>query len=539
MRVESNCLYPLIQEWSSDLKLLGQIDPLSKSEFYSFCRDRNVGLAMDDSSQFWKSGWLRAEYICIRQKNLSKGRKFQSTFKLDNRVIGDQWNEPDECSTYEPLFHPFRILPALKIINSIETNWTTSSILSDSYIKLLNEHILRIQRAVKEVSWSAIPNYANGIADLAILLEPVYWPCITRISRGIDFYSNKAVRLRDQHRKRMVEVLQKIGLEDLRVIHEELRFLSSAIDNNDSLYILLRASNWQSRSKIQGRIGLALWLRHIAEVIRRGAEEAFDCELLEEDQGFGMWSENGREALYGNRRPLDSPKDSRKHILQIFGLDPSIRARWYVEGDTEAGFIRNLLGNAGNSQVLVVNLEGQLGGSRADKFSKEVQRDIESECFSFISLDKDVPENIKAVKNLAKNELIVGFVSVSDPDFEFHNFTVDELVQAAIQFDKNNPIDSIDSKDLLENADWANVNSAKAFEEKYKEIHENRRRGLKGDRWGELLAELYGNSTFPDGRSRPVQECIMMARRSLSVAHRVQRENYKIDPENFEIVRRS
>ena len=80
------------------------------------------------------------------------------------------------------------------------------------------------------------------------------------------------------------------------------------------------------------------------------------------------------------------------------------------------------------------------------------------------------------------------------PDFEFANFTFQELVEVAAGIDEANG----SSGEAVRNGDWTGIVNGRAFEERYKEISARRPRALKGKAWGEALA------TYADKhRNRP------------------------------------
>lgn len=197
-----------------------------------------------------------------------------------------------------------------------------------------------------------------------------------------------------------------------------------------------------------------------------------------------------RESWFGTDRPLDYPSFYKQRTLQRMGLDPSIRVNWYVEGSTELGYLQSALGSPRDCQVQILNRKGHFAGKTVERIFEEVQADLEAERFTFISIDDDVKENVESVRRLVDNNLVVGFISVSKPDFEFANFDLAELIEAAIIFDGTDPKDPIDSSSLLENADWSEVLNGGSFSDHYVRLHRQTRRCPKGYRWGATLERL-------------------------------------------------
>ena len=137
-------------------------------------------------------------------------------------------------------------------------------------------------------------------------------------------------------------------------LHASIRQRAARLDDNPELYLLLRLSSWERRKELTGRIGGALWIRPIAEVIRMGFEELHQVRWLEEDRAFGRWSPEARARTFGAERPLDDTLAAKPSLASRFGLSTRSTLRWYLEGHTEyyaAAFVECAVGRAGARQV--------------------------------------------------------------------------------------------------------------------------------------------------------------------------------------------
>jgi hypothetical protein len=135
----------------------------------------------------------------------------------------------------------------------------------------------------------------NHVADLAVLLELIYWPRITgRRSFPIDRSDGDFTWQQDQYCQKVSQLVATLDPNLWRKRHESLRFDAARMDDNGKLYLLLQLANWTQRERLKGRIALALWMRHIAEVIRRAFEKVHAERWPEEDQAFGWWPPGDR-----------------------------------------------------------------------------------------------------------------------------------------------------------------------------------------------------------------------------------------------------
>lgn len=445
------------------------------------------------------------------------------------------WLDSDELPNDDTvLFHPFRIYPLHLAVESCRLNIGPSSINRKTFGDFLNKtkdflpELDHITRNAK---------FANEIANIAILLEPIYWPIITsRTSWNglIEYESHNA--LVESYKEKILLLIQNLDIEVWRKRHEELRFKAAQLDDNGDIYILLRLSPWIKRERIKGHIAGALWFRHMAEILRRAFSEVHDVVWPEEDQAFEQWYPGARERVYGTEYPTKEPTKAKPHVAFEFGLHTGSTLRWYLEGDTEYYAALHLLPLAASGGIELVNLKGAVGNERANaalRLADGLIQDQELLRFSFITFDMDVPANVRAIKRQVENGNVVGYVNKNSPDFEFGNFTLEELIEVAAYMDEKNGANT----DKLKNGDWSNISNGRQFEEKYKKLTEIGERGLKGKQWGASLAEFARRNPYIDKKekTRPFFETVKYALQSRRVSYTYQRKNYSINPESFQI----
>jgi hypothetical protein len=392
---------------------------MSESALLSFARDCGLnirGVVKGEPGEFHARGWLSAD-----------GRRDKDL-----------------------LFHPFRIYVLAQLLQGARN---------------------RSPEKVREV---------NGTADLAILLEPVYWPYLTDHGYGTTDYEKR-------YRRRVLKLVRSRDAVSWARIHNSLRIEAAGMDPNHDLYVLLRLSLWERRRELRGRLSGALWIRHIAEVIRRGFEEAHCVQWPEEDQAFGHWRSDARIRVFGLERPFHNPLRSKPFIAYRFGLFTGSALRWYVEGETEYYAIRHLLPEPEIFGVEIVNLRGEIACERrnsARKLEDALKEDMALRRFSVISFDRDSKANERAIRRQIEQDHIVGSINANDPDFEFENFSLEELVEIAAQMDERLGFDGR----IVRTADWTGVHAGRAFADRYSAAS-HRHCSPKGQDWGEELAE--------------------------------------------------
>ena len=462
-----------LEEWSQDLELLRQNWLLNESAFINFARDRGLtvrGVVTGDLGDFHKRGWLTSD--------------------------GTDYNDG-------PLFHPFRIYP--------------------------------LQSLLRDDQMGEVVQRRSQATDLAILLEPIYWP---RITGQYSFHgiseSDYEAQL-DQYRRKALHLVSTLDPLLWREIHKCLRIDAAQMDENSELYLLLRLATWNRREQLKGHISGALWIRHIAEVIRRAFEEVHTERWPEEDQAFGERRPGVRERAFGSERPLDDELLSKPYLAWEYGLFTGSVVRWYVEGETEYYAILQVLPKPPKSGIELVNLRGVLktgGDNIALKLQDWLMEDRKLRRFSMISFDSDEKANIKAIQRQVEQQHVVGFIAAHEPDFEFANFAILELVEVAARIDEADGY----AGDAVRKADWTSIRCGKKFEERYKTISE-RKRGLKGEKWGRALAKYA--SEYPNrsdnGNERPFWHQIGAALRCGIASYDVQKERFRFNPNTFEL----
>lgn len=501
-----NC-QQLLQEAREDLDLIGQNSLLDEPALIRFARERGVkvtGVVEGDPSRFLDLGWLPAD---------------------------------ESDAPRSPRFHPFRIYTLQIIASACDLRITPSSTINRDRFPTFAREVMDLLPSLDEVSNLACE--ANEIIDLAILLEPLYWPrIVSQITKSTFVRSADFEARRMRHRHRVQEFMTQLDLSNWERRHEKLRLVAAAMDENDDVYLLLRVAPWSKRQRVTGRLGGALWVRHIAEVLRLAFEECRGARWVEEDQAYGTWLGGGRALVYGSDRPTENLDTTRGRVAFEFGVYTGSTTRWYLEGETEYHAIRRLLPRGATGTVELVNLRGEIASGRGNaalRLADLLGQDMEARRFSIVSFDVDVQANVRAIRSQIEQDRIVGVVSAHDPDFEFANFSLPELIEIAARMDEHDGFDPIP----VRTGEWTGVLNARSFEDRYRMLSK-RGRSLKGAKWGEALAEFVAqNQQRSDNRlPRRFVQTVYQALRTRVVRYDQHRAQFRINPSTFRLVAR-
>lgn len=329
---ERNVITTFLSSPSNDIDALRQNSLQKEADFIRFTRGRGISI----------NGVFTGD----------------PSFFLDHELLKCDGMDHAE----KPLFHPFRIIPLRELIEVSALRLSRASFATAQEISENLPLHMRLIANTEKLNNAA--DLWNGIVDLAIILEPLYWPRIT------GWRSNPAVLTEDEYQDRkdtyetrIREIVSKLDIAKWEELHKKLRIHAALQDDNGALYLLLRFATWQQRKRLQGHISGALWYRHIAELIRLAFEDIHDVTWFEEDRAFGQWPLGVRKMQFGSERPLDQGSQSIPYIAFSFGIYTGSVVRWYVEGETEYFTIKTILSDPTRFGIELVNLRGKLNSA--------------------------------------------------------------------------------------------------------------------------------------------------------------------------------
>ena len=495
-----------LTDWWEEIELFRQNWFMGESQFLTFARDRGLpawGVTTGEPGDFFRHGWLDADEI---------------------------------DSEGNPRFHPFRMYPLHRILSACDLRIAPAVFLNpDSALRLTKSQLERVSSG----ELRTLSRDWNNVVTLAVVLEPIYWPRIVGSQRLPGGMSEQASRKRlETFQAKTLGLVRSLDPSFWRNVHECLRIDAAWMDNNPHLYMLLRVAAWAERERLRGPVSGALWIRHMAEVIRRAFEEVHSQRWPEEDQAFGHWPAGARSITFGSERPLDDVLAAKPYLAHTFGLFTGSAVRWYLEGDTEYFAVLEMFADISRFGIELYDLKGGIASGKNNtplKLEALLNEDRSLRRFSMLSFDGDVPANIKYVRRQVEQDKVVGVITIHDPDYEFANFSINELVEVAAKIDEALGFPG----DLVRHADWTGVKSSKGFEKKYLEVSARKPGALKDEKWGRALARYaMEHPDRPDGTRRPLWGDLRAALHAWSSNYDRQRDLFTFDPVTFEQIPR-
>lgn len=544
-----------LSHWIYENEDIWQLDLLNPRRLVSFIKDRNVDFWEEHILHLWQLGWVRAETVrgklCEEIKGIDFVEKLndEEFFYSDNRSLGlAQVNAEGlareivgKIPGVAPYFHPFKYFVLWEIQRVIRINIHPYQMLIPSkYHGMLDNNIGSFYRWAQSENAKVQINHWDEITRLAIATEPCYYPhVIGSIKYPSQITVEDQIANIDVYKIQLKDHYLQIGIESIKGIIRDLCTSAEMIEPNKSIHSLMQFMNGNQRIKVKGNLGGAILLKSMAEIIRRMAEWSFDIQLPEEDEmGFGMWVVGAREQLYGSKRIFDNGLLAKRQFIREMGLDAEVRIRIYVEGATEYAAFCYLLNPW--QQIEVFDVSGQFiqGKRKGLAFRENLILDDRSGVFSVIILDGDRDDNIRVVKKAAEEDLFCGQFYISQPDFEFCNFSKDELIEIAWDL-----VDEVQKSSQLYLSFCEAVKTANNADDLIKAVRKAvppLSQFAKGSEWGEKLAEFAARKPESEGSetARPIIDAYQTAIMAIGIDYLYNRKNLRVDPNTGKLVHR-
>ena len=557
----------LATKWIIERDFIWQMRFLTEQELYRHANERGLGFSTSQHiviKRLWQLGLLRADYVISQCPLTTDGLTWVHQddggdyIYADRRGcvrnaegLGGMMRElPDLSPSIHLRFHPFRYYVLCEIEKMLQMRIGIAYVLSnpEGLIQAVNRYIHSFNSQTSSEQFNRKVCRWNEVVSLAVSAEPFTYgklfgvyavPLMDDKNSQVTFY-----REMENQRANCKNILEEIGTDKIKQVLSALcREAESLEPNTDIRHILRFTADRYRIERVKGKLGGAILLLTMAEMIRRAAEMAFDIEIPEEDELGSSWDAGSLKVDdYGTQRLNDDYK-AKATFIRGLGLDYHVRLRWYVEGVSELGALDYLL--EGYTKIETVDLKGQVIAklTKGVSFREELSKDIQRSVYSWISLDGDVKNNVKVVKKAAEDGVMFGQFFISVPDFEVHNFSSEELAEVFWEMaSEDDPaLDQEDRERLFRETTGAET--AKLFDASAKRALQKAGKIGKGKEWGERLGKYAERNPFrqlPDGTNeyRPVIKAVRQALHVIQCDYYSSLRDYCISPTTGEMVER-
>jgi hypothetical protein len=521
----------------------------------SFSRERGLPPLFlgDHVEALWNIGFIRADLIESTTPLLNGGLSLLgeqdgTLYYSDHRTLQPRhtgW--VDAIHSFPPfpervrlLFHPFRyyVLWHIQRVLDMPIARLQPLFSSSSHHRLLDDGFKSLARFSATSQFAENVNSWNTVAEFAIAAEPCFYQLLFgRLSHPHYIAYEDQLQLIAQHWEDIQPWFLQLGVDALEQHRRDLCIAAESLDPNKDVHTLLRLATSDRRIRnVKGRLGGSMVLLAMAETLRRAGERTFELTLPEEDElGFGLMPKGVKRDIYGSDRLLDASSSVKAEWLRGFGLGSGLRLRWYVEGDTEYNALDSIIGRY--PAIVLVNLRGHVAArsSKGVAFRDSLRSDDKSLLFSFISIDGDRPDFIRVVRKAAEDDDFCGMFFISEPDFEFQNFTIDEIEEIlwACLSEEHELADT--DRQRLHDAIHATSNAAQLFAS-LADAFPNHPVPHKGAEWGRRLMQYaWEHPDLPaeEGHTphrRQVVEALEHALRCAVLEFGPSRRGLRVDP---------
>lgn len=348
----------VLGSWIATRSHIWQMNFLSAKELADFAEKRGLSPYREEHIvHFWKLGLLKADVVMSDQPLDEDG--LVAVGQEENEFLYADARRPkhfqdssiisleDEQMDHVPLkllFHPFRYA-VLDHFERLLFRFVPIEMLFSQQYRMQERMDLWLSRLPSVQQYMQGTEQMNDRVALLVATEPCFYQHIFQtihVSKLVypdqdnaDVMVDASFEAQDvemeDHWNDLVNYYRAIGLEQLDQLHQLLCVFTQMLDRNRDVHTLLRLGNSTLRLKLEGRLGGAMLLRTMAEMLRRAIERAFDVQLREEDErGLGYMPEDVKEIVYGSKRFLDGNRSVGNEFLRQHGLCYGPRLRWYV-----------------------------------------------------------------------------------------------------------------------------------------------------------------------------------------------------------------
>ena len=220
----------------------------------------------------------------------------------------------------ELLFHPFRFYVLYHIGQMLDLRASSMQmLLQENYPRLLEISLTMFNNFSRSDKFIPSINTWNDVASFAIITEPCFYERIFHLIgvsltyiRSIDNWKMQIRQEIDEYWEQDVqELYQRIGIDRLEEIRQELCFATQMLDRNRWIHTLLCLGRQQTTLRIRGetwaeRSCLEQWQRCSEEQQRRHLTGSCEKKMSWALDGYRKMSKKNSTGQIGARQPSSS-----------------------------------------------------------------------------------------------------------------------------------------------------------------------------------------------------------------------------------------
>ncbi len=425
----------------------------------------------------------------LGQRDINVGEK--GIDALVNARIIERLCDAAQC------FHPFQVWPIAHLLHNVKIDLGVG-IQHYGLDVAATERFVKLQVTERIKDWferfpqnEYLIDFNERLMPMLLWLESYYLPQIRGVFRGVGTRTNKRNRR---------DLLRRHSLSVDKIIELRKMILGDALwhDPAEQSYLLFRSMSFSQRDKFKGNLRTAYDLYEIAELLRLYIEEVSGRLLPKEWDPLGEPDPKWVTHRYGCEPQFGNPV-FMKSLVRAYGLDPSPRVLWLVEGQTEEAFIRHYTEGMDFDITNSVIIQNHTTDATMKKPTEWLKSNLEAayKQHQFVTITFDDSNDIRRNVDKLKGEHRINlYYTLNKPDFELANFTTGQLVDIMCEWAS----ESIESMQIPKNAKMEIIskftnesepncgNLIKTFNSVFAS-HDLHSGIKKGEEWGKKLAD--------------------------------------------------
>ncbi|SRR6266487_1986783 len=287
---------PLPGAWIAEHRRIWQMKFLNAQNLARFCSDRGLSDFREEGiTQLWQLGLLKADLVESDEEFALVGLVDRGMNRYGRHVYSDErqfhlrsegWGDALKTlntlrDDVELLFHPFRYYVIYHLNRACGLNISKMQIFNqESYHRVVDFVLSGFNHWTDSQQFFPSIEHWNDTASLCIITEPCTYGTIFQTIRydpfevkNLQTVVEEIYQHMDEYWNYVNKLCHQIGLERLEEIRQELSIDTQRLDSNRWIHTLLCLGDSKLRLELKDHLGGALFLRTMAEMLRRAPVE--------------------------------------------------------------------------------------------------------------------------------------------------------------------------------------------------------------------------------------------------------------------------